>query len=86
MISQRAELVPVEHAGTVVGHTDADRWLSEATRQRIIDSVPPTTRRAYARQWAEFGAWCAEHGRIALPARGRDPDRVRAAPRRRPAH
>lgn len=45
-----------------------DTFLSEATRQRILASVPANTSRAYGRQWSVFAAWCAEHGRAALPA------------------
>lgn len=51
-------------------HTAADHALSEHTRRLIADGVPANTRRAYARQWAAFTAWCADHGRLALPATG----------------
>lgn len=56
-----------ENAGA---HTAADYALSEQTRALIADGVPANTRRAYARQWAAFTAWCAAHGRVALPATG----------------
>ncbi|MEV1173983.1 site-specific integrase, partial [Nonomuraea sp. NPDC049784] len=49
-------------------HTAADYTLSAGTQARIADGVPANTRRAYARQWAVFTAWCADHGRISLPA------------------
>ncbi|MEU8378472.1 tyrosine-type recombinase/integrase [Streptosporangium sp. NPDC048865] len=51
-------------------HTAADYALSDEARARIADGVPPNTRRAYERQWAAFSAWCAEHGRIEVPATG----------------
>lgn len=57
-----------ENTGSDGGHTAADYALSARTQERIADGVPANTRRAYARQWALFTAWCAEHGRIALPA------------------
>ncbi|MET7459711.1 tyrosine-type recombinase/integrase [Nonomuraea sp. NPDC005501] len=49
-------------------HTAADHALSEHTSRLIADGVPANTRRAYARQWAAFVAWCTTHGRLALPA------------------
>jgi integrase len=56
------DLVPA--AGTM------DRFLSDRTAERIRQSVPENTQRAYARQLERFTAWCAEHGRTALPATG----------------
>lgn len=56
--------VDVERAGT----DDADERMSDSTRRRIRDSVPESTRRAYAGDWRRFTAWCAERGRSALPA------------------
>ncbi|MEU4235403.1 site-specific integrase [Nonomuraea sp. NPDC026600] len=65
---ERPPIYPLpENSGT---HTAADYTLSEQTRSRIADGVPANTRRAYARQWAAFTSWCAEHGRVALPATG----------------
>jgi len=68
MITAGAELAPIDQAGVPAGHTDADRFVSEATRRRIIDAVPANTTRAYGRQWAAFITWCAAVGRAALPA------------------
>jgi len=68
MIIAGAELVPVEGGVEVAGHTDADRYLSDGTRRRILDSVPTNTTLAYTRQWTAFRAWCADQGRTALPA------------------
>jgi integrase len=42
--------------------------MSDSTRQRIADGVAANTVKAYARQWAGFSEWCAEHGRTSLPA------------------
>jgi site-specific recombinase XerD len=68
MIASGAELVPAEGARVVVGHSDADRSVSEGTRARILDAVPANTSLAYGRQRSAFAAWCAEHGRAELPA------------------
>lgn len=46
---------------------DVDRHVSDRTRQRIADSVPDTTRRAYARQLARFEDWCTAAARTAYP-------------------
>ncbi|WP_214105614.1 tyrosine-type recombinase/integrase [Acrocarpospora catenulata] len=53
---------------TEIGYTDADFAISDRTRERLADAVPPNTRRAYTRQWNLFTTWCAQHGRLALPA------------------
>ncbi|MFD5234887.1 tyrosine-type recombinase/integrase [Streptomyces qaidamensis] len=42
--------------------------LSASARERIRQSVPENTRRAYARQLDRFTAWCTEHDVAALPA------------------
>ncbi|MBX6387144.1 MAG: tyrosine-type recombinase/integrase [Microbispora sp.] len=42
--------------------------MSDVTRAAIEAGIPESTRRAYARDWSAFTAWCAEHGRVALPA------------------
>lgn len=47
---------------------DADKVVSSGALQRIASSVPPETRRAYARDWSRFSAWCNDQGRTALPA------------------
>jgi hypothetical protein len=49
----------------VAGHSDADRSTSEGTRRRILEAVPASTNRAYARQWAAFADWCDGQGRVA---------------------
>jgi hypothetical protein len=50
------------------GHTVADHALSAETRRLIAEGVPANTRRAYATNGPAFTAWCAEHGRLTLPA------------------
>ncbi len=68
MITRRGELAVLDRAGALTGATDADRFVSDATRQRIIDAVPANTVRAYTRQWAAFTTWCTAHGRAGMPA------------------
>ncbi|PRX91940.1 tyrosine-type recombinase/integrase [Allonocardiopsis opalescens] len=49
-------------------HTEVDFVVSESTRARLFDGVRDNTRKAYSRQWEAFGKWCAEQGRVDLPA------------------
>jgi len=63
-----AEIVSAETVDTHPVHTAADRALSDAAREAIMAGVPESTRRAYESDWSAFAAWCAEHGRVALPA------------------
>lgn len=49
-------------------HRDADYAVSDATAQRVIDSVPANTRRSYDKIWTDFETWCATEGRTPLPA------------------
>lgn len=44
------------------------RELVEATQGYAAASVAPNTRRAYARQWGAFTAWCSARELVALPA------------------
>lgn len=60
----------VTASGSAVTHTEADRVVSDRTRERIADGVAANTRKAYTRQWAEFSAWCRERSRVSLPATG----------------
>ncbi|GII89714.1 hypothetical protein Ssi03_77040 [Sphaerisporangium siamense] len=53
---------------TLPAHTAVDHWLSPAARAAIEAGVPESTRRAYARDWSAFAAWCAERGRAPMPA------------------
>jgi integrase len=55
------EITPAAAAGGV------DRLVSDRTRERIADAVPPATERAYARQLTRYTDWCAQHGRTAFP-------------------
>jgi site-specific recombinase XerD len=45
-----------------------DHELSARTVDRMERSIPENTRRAYTRQWEQFTAWCAAHGRTPLVA------------------
>jgi hypothetical protein len=40
----------------------------EAAAEFIAASKAAATRRAYASDWRDFAAWCADHGQVALPA------------------
>lgn len=57
-------LAPTQSAGQLAG----DAAVSPRTARRIADATPATTRRVYAWQWGRFTAWCAEQGRVPLPA------------------
>lgn len=52
----------------VPAHTEIDRALTPAARAAIADAMPKSTKRAYMRDWDRFTAWCAENGRVAVPA------------------
>jgi len=64
MFEPSAEVAPVTRTAPAA----ADTALSDATRQRILDSDAPNTTRAYTRWLEEFTAWCTDHGRSPLPA------------------
>ncbi|MYW55912.1 tyrosine-type recombinase/integrase [Streptomyces sp. SID8376] len=65
------ELVHDERAGAPVAvHTDRDRHLSPETVAAIEESAAASTRRAYATDRELFAAWCAEEGRVPVPAAG----------------
>ncbi|GIH51632.1 hypothetical protein SAMN05421833_12946 [Microbispora rosea] len=49
-------------------HSAADLALSDAARAAVLAGMPESTRRAYARDWSAFTTWCAERGRVPLPA------------------
>ena len=59
---------PVARPAVDLVPAGADEALSISTQQRIIESVPDSTRRVYAGDWSRFTAWCATAGRTALPA------------------
>lgn len=50
------------------GWTGQDFAVRDDTMQELEDARPENTRRAYRRNWADFAQWCAERGRVALPA------------------
>ncbi|WP_231158086.1 hypothetical protein [Streptomyces sp. CNZ748] len=66
-----AELVHDKTAGASVAvHTDRDRHLSPETVAAIEESAAASTRRAYSTDRELFAAWCAEEGRVPVPASG----------------
>jgi len=46
----------------------AHEAITAATRRLADQSRASSTKRAYASDWANFEAWCARDGRVALPA------------------
>src|ERR1700691_3782531 len=46
----------------------ADFALPVAAAELIEEAVPENTAVAYRSRWRSFSAWCAEEGRVALPA------------------
>ncbi|MFE0824155.1 tyrosine-type recombinase/integrase [Streptomyces sp. NPDC058847] len=66
-----AELVDEGPGGADVAvHTDRDRHLSPETVAAIEASAAASTRRAYGADRDAFAAWCAEEGRVPVPASG----------------
>lgn len=55
-------------SATPAVHTDRDHALSDSARERVVKGVAANTTKAYKHQWTEFTAWCAEQGRVPLPA------------------
>ncbi|AXQ57803.1 site-specific integrase [Streptomyces koyangensis] len=51
-------------------HTDRDRHLSPETVAAIEASAAASTRRAYSTDRDAFAAWCADEGRVPVPASG----------------
>lgn len=52
------EVVDVDQAHAELVLADAPAAVSASAADRLARSVPANTARAYARQWAEFEAWC----------------------------
>lgn len=63
-----AELEPAVAAALGLRDGARDRAVSTTTAQRVRDSVPDNTRRAYTRVWAGFTTWCEHADRSPLPA------------------
>ena len=63
---------PVSNGGGFVAVRDGERQLPaeliEQARTYRVEARAEATRRAYARCWRDFTAWCETSGRIALPA------------------
>jgi integrase len=51
-----------------VAWADIDFTISGETAEQLLAATPENTRRAYDRNWGQFGRWCAGQGRAALPA------------------
>lgn len=51
-----------------IRYTQADHSVDELTVARLAASVPANTSRAYGFVYAAYDKWCAEQGRVALPA------------------
>lgn len=51
-------------------YTDADWHLDPGTLGRLVDAMPPNTRRTYRWALREYATWCVESGRVPLPATG----------------
>ncbi|MEV1287696.1 site-specific integrase [Micromonospora sp. NPDC049679] len=60
--------ITVRNDAQEVFSVDPNEHLSDSTRQRIRESVPESTRRAYAGDWRRFTDWCAQRDRSPLPA------------------
>ncbi|MFI0900588.1 hypothetical protein [Streptomyces sp. NPDC020983] len=62
--------VPRDEAAPLI-HTERDHEVSDEARRALEESIPDNTKRAYGRQWDAFLKWCAEQGRVPLPATDR---------------
>ncbi|ABW15622.1 integrase family protein [Parafrankia sp. EAN1pec] len=66
MIDPAGTLAPVPSVDLdIVGARDAS--VSATTARMIDDATAANTKRAYARQWSTFTAWCSQEGRTMLP-------------------
>jgi integrase len=52
-------------------HTERDHYVSDEALRALEESIPDNTQRAYSRQWDTFTKWCADRGRVPLPATAR---------------
>lgn len=59
---------PIAPAAAPARHTEIDRMLTPETIAALADSMPDSTKRAYQMELSRFASWCAEAGRVALPA------------------
>jgi site-specific recombinase XerD len=62
-----AEPVPGGHEDPGL-HSPADYALPAATAELLREAVPENTALAYQSRWRSFAAWCADQGRVPLPA------------------
>ncbi|MFI6519120.1 site-specific integrase [Spirillospora sp. NPDC050679] len=75
MSERHHELVPAEPAVAVGGeppapvvYNEIDFTIAADTARRLLEARPENTRRAYDRAWGQFTRWCADAGRVSLPA------------------
>jgi site-specific recombinase XerD len=62
-------MTPIHDATTPAAPSSGpDGALSAATRRRVAESVPASTRRVYAGDWARFTTWCTATTWTPLPA------------------
>jgi len=61
-IAQRVDAAPA------IRYTHIDRLVDDVTVERLVASIPENTRRAYGFVYDAFDTWCAETGRVNLPA------------------
>ena len=64
-----AELAPTGDRSPAA-YSVVDHQLDDATRARLVESMPDNTRRAYEWALGEFATWCHQQGRVPLPATG----------------
>lgn len=62
------DLLPTPIAPAAPAHSEIDRTLTPEAAEAIAAAMPASTRRAYMADWRRYVDWCAETGRVALPA------------------
>jgi integrase len=70
-MTARGEVARQSRAGNGLGPGEyglADFEVPDATAALIAEAVPENTALAYRSRWRSFEAWCAQAGRVALPA------------------
>jgi site-specific recombinase XerD len=63
-----SEIVPVRTEAAVETGKPRGRELSSRARADVAAGIPASTSRAYSSDFAQFAAWCAKEGHVALPA------------------
>ena len=49
-------------------YTDVDVTIAADTAEQLVNATPENTSRTYDWAWSQFSRWCADEGRVALPA------------------